>query len=175
MHNTCNDRFFLAGFPEEHLLSPPGNYGQGFLDGRLKIRFEGENWSSEVHHVITMGSKAPTTQLEIELQNFGMELEDDSSGSFMTGVGLQAPEVIDVTLTITTKAVEMLEDAFGDDRTHALLVGVNSGGCSGYMYDLQIVETTTTDVQELEVEGFHELFAIHAHAGASKHTVCQLL
>ena len=22
-------------FPEEHLLSPPGNYGQGFLDGRL--------------------------------------------------------------------------------------------------------------------------------------------
>ena len=64
----------MAGFPEEHLLSPPSNYGQGFLDGRLKIRFEGENWSSEVHHVITMGSKAPTTQLEIELQNFGMEL-----------------------------------------------------------------------------------------------------
>ena len=69
-------------------------------------------------------------------------------------VEIQAPEVIDVTLTITTKAVEMLEDAFGDDRTNALLVGVNSGGCSGYMYDLQIVETTTTDVQELEVEGF---------------------
>ena len=30
-------------------------------------------------------------------------------------VEIQAPEVIDVTLTITTKAVEMLEDAFGDD------------------------------------------------------------
>ena len=71
-------------------------------------------------------------------------------------VEIQAPEVIDVTLTIA-KAVEMLEDAFGDDRTHALLVGVNSGGCSGYMYDLQIVETTTTDVQELEVEGFRVL------------------
>ena len=89
-------QFFLAGFPEEHLLSPPGNYGQGFLDGRLKIRFEGENWSSEVHHVITMGSKAPTTQLEIELQNFGMELEEENSGSFMTGVGLQAPEAVEL-------------------------------------------------------------------------------
>ena len=43
-----------------------------------------------------MGSKAPTTQLEIELQNFGMELEDDSSGSFMTGVGLQAPEAVEL-------------------------------------------------------------------------------
>ena len=72
-------------------------------------------------------------------------------------VEIQAPEIIDVTLTITTKAVEMLENAFGDDRTHALLVGVNSGGCSGYMYDLQIVETTTTDVQELEIDGFRVL------------------
>ena len=72
-------------------------------------------------------------------------------------VEIQAPEVIDVTLTITTKAVEMLEDAFGDDRTHALLVGVNSGGCSGYMYDLQIVETTDQDCQELKVDGFRVL------------------
>ena len=72
-------------------------------------------------------------------------------------VEIQAPEVIDVTLTITTKAVEMLEDAFGDDRTHALLVGVNSGGCSGYMYDLQIVESTDQDCQELKVDGFRVL------------------
>ena len=89
-------QFFLAGFPEEHLLSPPSNYGQGFLDGRIKFRLEGENWSSEIHHVVTMGSKAPVTQLELELQTFGMELEDEDSGSFMTGVGLQAPEAIEL-------------------------------------------------------------------------------
>ena len=60
------------------------------------------------------------------------------------------PKVVDVSLTITDKAIEMLTDAFGDDRSHALLVGVLSGGCSGYMYDLQIVETTDIDCQELK-------------------------
>ena len=59
-------------------------------------------------------------------------------------VQLHAPEVVDVSLTLTDKAVAMLGDAFGDDRSHALLVGVLSGGCSGYMYDLQIVESTET-------------------------------
>ena len=72
-------------------------------------------------------------------------------------VVINKPEVVQVTLTISDKAKEMLGSAFGDDRSHALLVGVLSGGCSGYMYDLQIVETTTTDVQELEVEGFRVL------------------
>ena len=51
----------------------------------------------------------------------------------------------------------MLGDAFGDDRSMALLVGVLSGGCSGYMYDLQIVESTDIDCQELDVEGFRIL------------------
>ena len=64
------------------------------------------------------------------------------------------PKVVDVSLTLTEKAIEMLNDAFGDDRSHALLVGVLSGGCSGYMYDLQIVESTDIDCQELEVSGF---------------------
>ena len=64
------------------------------------------------------------------------------------------PKVVDVSLTMTDKAIEMLTDAFGDDRSHALLVGVLSGGCSGYMYDLQIVESTDIDCQELEISGF---------------------
>ena len=70
---------------------------------------------------------------------------------------VHAPEVVDVTLTMTSKATSMLEDAFGDDRSHALLVGVLSGGCSGYMYDLQIVESTDTPCQELNINGFRVL------------------
>jgi len=70
---------------------------------------------------------------------------------------MHAPEVVDVTLTMTEKASAMLEDAFGDDRSHALLVGVLSGGCAGYMYDLQIVEQTDTPCQELSVNGFRVL------------------
>ena len=70
---------------------------------------------------------------------------------------LHKPEVVSVDLTISNNAVQMLGDAFGDDRSMALLVGVLSGGCSGYMYDLQIVESTEIDCQELNIEGFRIL------------------
>ena len=70
---------------------------------------------------------------------------------------VQAPEVVDVELTITPNAHSMLDQAFGDDRSMALLVGVLSGGCSGYMYDLQIVEETEIDCQELSISGFRIL------------------
>ena len=69
----------------------------------------------------------------------------DSAGA----VVINKPEVVEVSLTITDKAKEMLSSALGDDMSHALLVGVLSGGCSGYMYDLQIVESTDQDCQEL--------------------------
>ena len=74
-----------------------------------------------------------------------------------TAVVINKPDVIDVELTITVKAKEMLSSAFGDDMSHALLVGVLSGGCSGYMYDLQIVEDTEIDCQELSISGFRIL------------------
>ena len=63
---------------------------------------------------------------------------------------LNKPEVVNVTLTITTKAKDMLESAFDGDMSHALLVGVLSGGCSGYMYDLQIVESTDQGLSRIE-------------------------
>lgn len=72
-------------------------------------------------------------------------------------VVINKPDVVDVDLTITDKAKEMLSSAFGEDMSHALLVGVLSGGCSGYMYDLQIVESTDQDCQEIEIDGFKVL------------------
>ena len=67
------------------------------------------------------------------------------------------PDVVDVSLTISDKAQTMLLDAFGDDSSMALLVGVLSGGCSGYMYDLQIVEETDQSCQEINIDGFRVL------------------
>ena len=66
----------------------------------------------------------------------------------------EAPEPIEVSITITDLAAKMLQDAFGDDENSALLVGVLSGGCSGYMYDLQVVEGAYPDCQELHQNGF---------------------
>lgn len=72
-------------------------------------------------------------------------------------IELNVPDEVDVNLTMTDKATNMLSEAFGDDRSHALLVGVLSGGCSGYMYDLQIVESTETPCQELNINGYRVL------------------
>ena len=66
-------------------------------------------------------------------------------------ITLEQPQVVSVGLTITDKAHAMLADAF-DDEDMALLVGVLSGGCSGFMYDLQIVEYAE-NCQELMIGG----------------------
>ena len=66
-------------------------------------------------------------------------------------VVITKPEPVAVTLTITEKATSMLTDAFDGDDSHALLVGVSSGGCSGYMYDLQIVENTDQDLSLIHI------------------------
>jgi len=50
------------------------------------------------------------------------------------------PEMKEMSLTITEKAKNTLLGVMGDDSESALLVDVLSGGCSGYKYDLQIIE-----------------------------------
>jgi len=73
-------------------------------------------------------------------------------------VATVVPQIVEnVTVSMSDKATEMLDNAFGEDRTNALLVGVQAGGCSGYMYDLQIVEQTEQSCQELQVNGFRVL------------------
>eukprot|EP01049_Picozoa_sp_SAG25_P017470 SAG25_NODE_4535_length_795_cov_0.919540_1_plen_82_part_00 len=64
---------------------------------------------------------------------------------------LEQPKTVEVSLTITDAAQTMLaEVGLGhDEEDMALLVGVLSGGCSGYTYDLQIIEGTEIDCQEL--------------------------
>ena len=70
---------------------------------------------------------------------------------------LESPTIVEVKLSITEKAKMMLEEAFGDDDDLSLLVGVSSGGCSGYVYDLQIVEYADTICQELNIGGIKVL------------------
>ena len=82
---------------------------------------------------------------------------DCGSCESASSISLQQPDIVAVELTITERAQTVLTDAFGDDPDVALLVGVLSGGCSGYMYDLAIVEGIEPDCQELSVSGFRIL------------------
>jgi iron-sulfur cluster assembly accessory protein len=80
-------------------------------------------------------------------------------------ITLEKPKIVAVNLTITDNAQLMLADAgLGyEEEDMKLLIGVLSGGCSGYMYDLQIVEDAE-DCQDLflpcdgvPMGGFHVL------------------
>ena len=64
------------------------------------------------------------TQVDITLPLPGM---DCNTCDTAPAVVLNKPEVVNVTLTITTKAKEMLDSAFDGDMSNALLVGVLSG------------------------------------------------
>lgn len=72
-------------------------------------------------------------------------------------VVLQVPEQIECEVSITASASKRLSEAFDGESNSALLIGVLSGGCSGYMYDLQIVEEVDVECQEMQVEGFRVL------------------
>ena len=74
-----------------------------------------------------------------------------------TSVITEIPVVtVQANLTISEKAHSMLTQAIGDSKV-SLLVNVLNGGCSGFTYDLQLVEETDLDCQALEVSGISVL------------------
>ncbi|MBT3771489.1 MAG: iron-sulfur cluster assembly accessory protein [Euryarchaeota archaeon] len=65
-------------------------------------------------------------------------------------------ELVDINLTITNKAKVMLEGAM-EGGNSSLLIGVLNGGCSGFKYELQLVEETDEICQTVIVEGIEVL------------------
>ena len=50
-------------------------------------------------------------------------------------------EVVDVDLNFTEAALSALkQNMAGDEKTHVLVISAQSGGCSGYLYDMKIIE-----------------------------------
>ena len=88
--------FFVTVHPYDHILMPPSDTAQSFVDGRLKLDWTvNDSISIEAHHVITTGTPMYQSQLEMELEQMGVELGGGAT-TMMTGVGLQAPEAIDL-------------------------------------------------------------------------------
>jgi len=65
------------------------------------------------------------------------------------------PEPVQATISLTDRAIQMLSGVVSPKE--ALLIGVLSGGCSGYMYDLQVIEDSDSQCQEIVVSGFRVL------------------
>ena len=80
--------------------------------------------------------------------------------SLVGGGGLGLPmaveiDVVNVDISVT-KAAEnaILETMSNDDDDQVLIISADSGGCSGYMYDMKVVERPEEDgYQEIVVGG----------------------
>ena len=68
-------------------------------------------------------------------------------------------EVVDVKLNFTDKAVHALKQNMnGDESTHVLVISAQSGGCSGYLYDMKIVEKPEDEgFQQISIDGINVL------------------
>ena len=63
--------------------------------------------------------------------------------------------VVDVEIEFTEPAKRAMNSTMSDDgNTHVVIISAKSGGCSGYMYDMKIVEDPQDDsFQRIDVEG----------------------
>ena len=78
----------------------------------------------------------------------------------MDGEGFSLPvvapvEVVNVDISFTDSAKAAMRTEFhGDEEARVLILSAQSGGCSGYLYDMRIVEDPHDDsFQRLDVEG----------------------
>ena len=111
-------QFFTVTNPYDSLLLPPKTHAQAFIDGRLKLSWKPtESLRFEAHHVVTSGTLAPQNQLMRELTAMGVEPnEENGSGVFMTGVGLNAPEAVELSWAVDD------EELFLQGRTDRLWI-----------------------------------------------------
>ncbi|MEC9001275.1 MAG: iron-sulfur cluster assembly accessory protein [Candidatus Thermoplasmatota archaeon] len=83
----------------------------------------------------------------------------------MDGDGFSLPvvapvEVVDVDISFTDSAKMAMRNEFqGDEDSRVLIISAQSGGCSGYLYDMKIIEDPGDDepFQRLNVEGMSVL------------------
>ena len=80
--------------------------------------------------------------------------------SILGGDGFTLPvvtpvEVVDVHIEFTDSAKSaMKENMDGDESSHVLIISAQSGGCSGYLYDMKIAEDPNdSNFQRLDAGG----------------------
>ena len=82
--------------------------------------------------------------------------------SLLGGEGFSLPvvsetEVVDVKLNFTDNALRALKQNMnGDEDTHVLVISAQSGGCSGYLYDMKIIERPEDEgFQKISISGIN--------------------
>ena len=80
--------------------------------------------------------------------------------SLIDGAGFSLPiatvsERVDVKIDVTEAARTAVKSAIGQQvESHVLIISAKAGGCSGYLYDMVIVERPNEEgFQEIDVDG----------------------
>ena len=68
-------------------------------------------------------------------------------------------EVVDVNLNFTEAAIAALkQNMAGDEDSHVLVISAQSGGCSGYLYDMKIIKDPGNEgFQRIDIGGVEVL------------------
>ena len=80
--------------------------------------------------------------------------------SLIEGTGFSLPiatisERVDVNIEVTQAARSAVKSAIGEQiETHVLIISAKSGGCSGYLYDMVVVERPEEEgFQTINIDG----------------------
>ena len=80
--------------------------------------------------------------------------------SLIDGTGFSLPiatvsERVEVNIEVSSAAKTAVKSAIGDQSSsHVLIISAKAGGCSGYLYDMVIVERPNEEgFQEIDVDG----------------------
>lgn len=80
--------------------------------------------------------------------------------SLIDGTGFSLPiasvsERVEVNIEVSPAAKTAVKSAIGDQSSsHVLIISAKAGGCSGYLYDMVIVERPNEEgFQEIDVDG----------------------
>ena len=59
--------------------------------------------------------------------------------------------IVSVTITVTDSALSQMENTLNnEEKTHCLIISAQSGGCSGYVYDMKIDEIPQ-DIEQFQI------------------------
>ena len=80
--------------------------------------------------------------------------------SLIEGTGFSLPiatitERVDVNIEVTPAARSAVKSAIGEQiETHVLIISAKAGGCSGYLYDMVVVERPEEEgFQTINIDG----------------------
>ena len=91
----------------------------------------------------------------VEIEPFTQQIMGILGGDGFSLPVVSESEVVDVQINFSDSAVKALKQSMnGDEDSHVLIISAQSGGCSGYMYDMKITKDPGDEgFQRIEIGG----------------------